>query len=365
MTNSHTEKILKDGVNMPNFFDLNIITHGLYVERLKKENTTNSAIASLNIALKSYFSTAEFNKKYFSTTGEVMNRREEEQFISSLRFQEKYIQTIFHFHHFFELLFKDELRAINPVLAVKLETKDAKDIISMMEGRVTTADKNTVEFALALDRLKSLNDTELAIAKVVNEYQKPLKNLNSLRNRSWHRGTFILRYREFDEFIGKNILPCLLECIQHSHYNDTESYWKYKQTTNKIDPIEEIIKSIQKREIDFAEIAFYKAVGSAAFNIPDQYWDIFDEAEAAVKNAEAMLEYGGEDIIDCFVCGRPTLVTYREDGIETDEKGNMVEAWWRIYKIKCESCDFKLYRGIGEPSKYGVDISPIWLGENH
>lgn len=349
---------------MPNFFNLNMNTHGMHIERLKKENTTNSAIASLNIALKSYFSTANFSKRYFSVTGEMLNRREEERFISSLPYQEKYMQTIFHFHHFFELLFKDELRAINPILAVKLETKDAEDILSMMKGRVSTADKNTVEFSLALERLKSLRNTESLIAKVVNEYQRPLTNLNSLRNRSWHRGTFILKYKEFDEFIGKSILPCLLECIRYSYYRDTEPYWKYKQTMNKVDPIDEIIKSVQKSEIDFAEVAFYKAVGSAAFNIPDLSWDIFDEAKAAMKNAQAMLEYDGEDILDCFICGRPTLVTYKEDDMETDEKGNIVGEWWRIYKVKCESCGFKLYRGIGEPSKYGVDISPIWLGES-
>lgn len=349
---------------MPDFFILNMNTHGMHVERLKKENTTNSAIASLNIALKSYFSTAEFSKRYFSITGEMMNRRDEERFISSLPFQEKYIQTIFHFHHFFELLFKDELRAINPVLAVKLQTKSAKEILKLMEGRVSIAEKHTVEFSMALSRLISLNDTGSLIAEVASKYRTPLNNLNDLRNRSWHRGTFILKLREFDEFIGKNILPCLLECIQNSHYKDTESYWKYKETINKLDPIEEIIKSVQNSEIDFAEVAFYKVIGNAAFNIPNQHFDIFGESKAEEKNAKAMLEYDGEDILECFVCGRTTLVTYREDDIDTDKKGNIVGAWWRIYKVKCESCGLKLYRGIGEPSKYGVNIPPIWLGES-
>lgn len=348
---------------MPQFFEYDSNRHGIQIERVKKANTTNSAIASLNIALKSYFSTHEFFERLSPLTDEGKLAEREERFLGSLTYQEKYLQTIFHFHHFFELLFKDELRAINPILAVRLETNSASYILDLIDGTNRKPEKNTVEFSAALSRLKSLYTSNIKIAEVVRKYEQVFKDLNTLRNKSWHRGTYVLRYKELDQFISANILPCTLECIEHSNYKDTETYWKYKNLVNEIDPIKELISSIRKVDVDFAEIAFYKAMGAAAYNIPDRNWDLFGDSEAAVKNAEALLEYDGEDILNCFVCGNPTLVTYKVDDMDTDEKGNVTEAWWTIYKIKCEACNLKLYRGIGEPSKYGIDIPQVWKGE--
>lgn len=346
------------------FFQYNPRQHGIQIERVKQENTTNAAIASLRIALKNYFDTYNISRHYISIKGDTIQREDENRLAGYLSYQEKYLQTIFHFHHFFELLVKDELRAINPILAVKLETDNAKFIMDLIQRGIDSGNINnhTVEFMVAVKRLKTLSNSEYKIANIIKKYFRVLSDLNSLRNRAWHRGTYVLVYSELDRFIGSNILPCVLECIENSKYNDTDKYWKYELPKINLDPIKMIIKATRKEKINFAEIAFYKAIGSAAYNIPIKFTTLGRYQNPSERKANALLMHEGYDVLECFVCGNESLVTYREDDWDYDENNHPINGWWRIYEIECEECGLKIDRNLGNPREYGVDIPDIWLG---
>jgi hypothetical protein len=352
---------------MSNFFRYNQREHGIQIDIGKRENATNAAFASLRIALKNYFSTYHVSERYISIKGNKIQREDEKRLAGYLSYQEKYLQTIFHFHHFLELLIKDELRLINPILAVKLETDNGRFIMDLVnKGRNNSNLTNqTVEFMVAVKRLKSLANSENKVADIVKKYDRVLTVLNTLRNRAWHRGTYVLLYSELDRFIGSNVLPCLLECIKFSVYQGSENYWKYKTPKINIDPINKIIQATSKESINYSEIAFYKAVGLAAYNIPLEHKTLGDYIKPSERKAEALLGSDGYEVLECFVCGKKSLVTYREDDLEYDDQHLPVNGWWRIYEVECEECGLKMNRSLGNPKEYGLDFPDLWLGEDY
>ncbi|CRK83021.1 hypothetical protein [Neobacillus massiliamazoniensis] len=347
------------------FFSLNTRQHGTRVSRVKQENTTNAAIASLRIALKNYFSTYDVSKRYISIKGSTPNGEEETRLASYLSYQEKYLQTIFHFHHFLELLIKDELRSINPLLAVKLETDNAKSIMDLIQRGVDSESINnqTVEFMVAVKRLKSLAGNDCEISIIVTKYLRVLTDLNTLRNRAWHRGTYILLYSELDRFIGLNVLPCVLDFIENSQYKNTERYWKYKLPKIGLDPINMITKAVRKEKIDYSEVAFYKAIGLASYNIPTEYLTLGKRSQSpSERKANALIKGEGYEVLECFVCGKESLVSYREDDWDYDENNLPTNGWWRIYELECEECGLKVDRNLRNPHEYGINIPDLWVG---
>ncbi|MEC0301242.1 hypothetical protein [Peribacillus frigoritolerans] len=350
---------------MSNLFSFNQREHGIQIDSGKQENATNAAFASLRIALKNFFSTYHVSERYISIERNKIQREDEERLAGYLSYQEKYLQTIFHFHHFMELLIKDELRLINPILAVKLETNNGRFIMDLINkgidsGKITN---QTVEFMVAVKRLKSLANSENKLADIVKKYDKILSDLNILRNRAWHRGTYVLLYSELDRFIGSNVLPCILDCIESSVYQGSEKYWKYKSPKINLDPITKIIQATSKESINYSEVAFYKAVGLAAYNIPWEFRTLGKYKRAAERKAEAILGSDGYEVLECFVCGEKSLVTYREDDWEYDDQYQPINGWWRIYEVECEECGLKMDRSLGNPKEYGIEIPDLWLGE--
>ncbi|WP_034757850.1 hypothetical protein [Rossellomorea vietnamensis] len=347
-------------------FDSNI--HGIQVNNVKQENGTNAAIASLRLALKNYFSTYQFSERI--TIQDNIEAATERHLASLLSYQEKYLQTIFHFHHFIELLIKDELRLINPILAVKLDTDNGRNIMNLIKNKTNSGSigNRTVEFMVALKRLYSLADSECKIGEIIKKHKRGLTDLNTLRNRAWHRGTFVLLYRELDRFIGTNILPCIIECMEYSIYKGSERFWKYKSPKIDIDPIKKIIEATKKPEINYSEVAFYKAIGLASYDIPLEFGTIGKRyMQPSEKKAKALLGSGSDadEVLECFVCGKQSLVSYREDDWDHDEQGQPINGWWRIYEVECQECHLRLDRHIGNPKKYGVEIPDLWLGEEY
>lgn len=257
--------------------------HGRMIGKIKnKENVTKSALASLRIAIKSYFKTyqvaseKDIVRNMYVEEDDAFYEFSMEQidlFCDNTDYQEVYLQCIFHFHHFFELLLKDVLASVHPKLAykVKLDGDNSAlilDILLNKNSRDLTKD-NTAEFMTSLNRvisLMKLNDGTIPIiSKVVSENKQTLVDLNQLRNSVWHKGLYVLRINELDQFISQNILPLVMRCITSSDYSGLESYWKYRKAP--LDPIAEIIRSgIDK--IDYKRIAFFKAYGLACYTIP-------------------------------------------------------------------------------------------------
>ncbi|MEH2370085.1 hypothetical protein [Nostoc sp.] len=164
---------------------------------LQKESDINTqdidlSLVSLRIALKAYFST------YKCFKGRLYNVKTFEKETTS--YHKEYVQCIFHFHHFAELVLISFLR-INKEEIFKNNNK--------------TDEKHTIEFSLALKNLikfiknkaEPVNYQQL---KFVLDNEEMLRRLNYLRNEVYHQGLHILYYEKLDEFIGKDVLPFIV-----------------------------------------------------------------------------------------------------------------------------------------------------------
>ncbi|MBA4543958.1 hypothetical protein H1164_13800 [Thermoactinomyces daqus] len=337
----------------------------------KDEDKTKSAFVSLKLALKAYFSTDIVH--HHDLDGINVDTEHDEYLTTLLRYQEIYLQTIFHFHHFFELLIKDTLRKVHPLLPVKLsklDDKNSKKIIEVMNNTRAIFRDETVEFSTALSRLVSLTRTDYnqpLCELFKNDYNhRTLTFLNQCRNRAWHKGTWVLRYTELDKFIGQRVLPLVLEAINNSLYKGFERSWMYEKPIASIDPIQNIIDLTKKDQIDYNQIALNKAIGRACYNIPKKGRMLFKSYKRSkgVLKAKALIEESGDiyDIRECFVCGYESLILFKEEDWDYDDNGEMIDGWWKILMAECETCKLKIFDRFGEPSVYDSNIPKLWLG---
>lgn len=352
--------------------------HGRMIGKVKnKENVTKSALASLRLAIKSYFKTYQVAsekgvvKDMFIDEVDAFYEFSMERidmFCDNTDYQEVYLQCIFHFHHFFELLLKDVLASVHPKLAhkVKLDGDNSAIILDILLNKnpLDLTEDNTAEFMTSLNRvinLMKLNDGTIPIiSKIVNDNKQTLVDLNQLRNRVWHKGVYLLRINELDQFISQNVLPLAIRCLKFSNYNELESYWKYKEASLLLDPITEIIRSGQGR-IDYKRIAFFKACGLACYTMPAWEFDVDQVEERAHAIVNAIPDM---DVVTCFVCNKKTLLVSTETDFDTDEEGAPVSIWVKSIAAECLNCSLKILPDIGEPQSHGVDCNVIWKLED-
>lgn len=346
--------------------------HGVRTHHIKNSSITEASITSLKIAITSYFETYKACSLLInlSQLGDPSNRAEDEvAYYSS--YHQKYLQTIFHFHHFFELLTKDVLRTIDPLYAVKVDTKDLKVLNAIRNGNIVEDTLHSVEFETAVQRVISLRGEKdappLTDVYTKNVKQHTLDILNKLRNRAWHRGLFILRYSELDQFIVQNVLPLVNKVLSNSHYNDT-AIWGYRKSTKlDFDPIKRLIDEGQKQNIDYRRIAFYKAVGLASYKYSPYGKRIeFKRKAHSEEEADGLVKSGvegAEEVRECFVCGKQSLVLFRNDDVDYDEYNNVLSAWWNIFKAECLECNLLLYNDVGNPREFGIEHEDIWYGD--
>lgn len=357
-------------------FQLNQDIHGVKVNTVKEDAyVTKAALGSLRLALKAYFNTyyAAHRKQiiddlsispshaFYETSIENIDR-----FCENIEYQELYMQTIFHFHHFFELLLKDILKSVHSLLDLKLslEGSDSLKILDIIQNKkgVSISHENTVEFSNALDRVCNLIDKEDGVipivVKTIKENKSTLSDLNLLRNRVWHKGIFVLRLTELDQFISQNILPLVLQVIQRTDYNNLEQYWKYANAD--LDPIKEIIKA-GRNPINYKRIAFFKTYGIACYNNSKSKENLslvlnetLDKAKAIVKSLHDV------ELETCYVCKQKTLIVSTISDHEVDTDGTYLGAWWTTTAAECLNCRLSVYPDVGEPGRYGASRSKLW-----
>ncbi|MBF0536768.1 MAG: hypothetical protein HQL03_00785 [Nitrospirae bacterium] len=191
-----------------------------------------------------------------------------------------------------------------------------------------------------------------------HSYEDALEKLGTNRNKLWHKGKGFLRYTALDEFIGGYILPIILEFdnlhIALSHI------WKYKETHCKIEPIKEIIKTINacKGKLDdnsVLKIAILKEIGRASYKNPLVFSEKINtesfnapHIDKALNIASLEKEGKGNNVYKvcfCPVCGVESLVIYYDD--EDDSVSFTDEA-------KCMCCTFNINRSLKNPSKHGL-----------
>lgn len=349
-------------------FKLDLNKNGIRInDGTEHDDITWTAIASLEIAVNSFLET--YREVRYSLNLELIGTKwgdsAEENLCVSSSYQAKYLQIIFHFHHFLELIIKDVLRSIHPLLATKINSDNSSSLMKLIEGEnVEPTNNDTVEFNSALKRISTLpSDSKwkgLSRILTLKRNAETLKILNTLRNKAWHRGVFILKYTELDKFIGANVLPLVLAIIYNTFLWMNKEVFTYSGKGG-LEPVLRLIKAAQSKDVDHKEIAFFKEISLSIRNIPRKLRTINGVKMPSLSEvrARSRFEIGGIlEIRKCFVCGEKTMLLH--DECDNDEDS----WWWYVYKIHCENCGLDLYHDLGNPKDYGIDEEDIWLSGN-
>ncbi|WP_239775049.1 hypothetical protein [Mammaliicoccus sp. N-M50] len=334
---------------------------------------------SLNIALKSYFSSYKsIREKFDKRTYEDSHTRD---------YYENFSETILHFHHFFELTLKNLLRNENKLLPLVLS--DNTELVVKLIQNTPISDEEyktlkSLSFSQLLDRVCKLIKLKPEVNfKFIKEFENELKELNRLRNKIWHQGKVMLKYNAFDFFIGKHILPIVLMCLDVSEYREkyrSRQIWKFNKNSLKINPLQALLEEFQNESPAIDKIAVLKELGRASYY---SHYDkgfgsyIDNKNKSANELAQAELESiftNTNGILKCPCCGALSLVTYKKDIITDfneqeyeDENGNIrifrqEEGYQCIYMVKCANCSFQLNKnGIKNLKEYGLNIEDYWL----
>lgn len=343
-----------------------------------RNNELEIAFISLNLAIKSYFSTYQSIKHNLSFLKNNFSKNDGVDMNYSRAYYESCTETIVHFQHFFELICKQILKNEHPLLA-DIASRKAVVLSKLLRGEALNESEGnglqSIEFSEAILRL-----VELIKSKSINNYQSlsfivknedVLKTINSLRNRIWHRGLFILRYPALDELVCRFILPLVNDFLSLDLFKGNEIFWKYKDLDCRLDPINELINTSNSAGIQLDKIAFVKELGRAAYNNPihgsvlkklnrNGFTAIFDRASIhkaeGVANQECSTH--GASLETCPVCGVKSLVLYPESHYEYDENDDISEVINYIWQINCECCGFSLHSEFENPSHYGFNNIP-------
>lgn len=360
------------------------------------DDNNDVVLNSLNIGLKSYFSS-------YKSISENFNERTYKH-IYTRRYYEEFSETILHFHHFFELILKDLLRKEEELLPLDI-TCDSYKITELIKKiplsndermefiqEITSSKKkkknfNTLTFYKLLNRTCKVIELKPEVNfKFIKEFQKELKELNSLRNKIWHQGKVMLKYEAFDFLIGQYILPLVKECLEVSEYKEkyrSHKIWRFNKNSLEINPFEDIIEEFKNESPAIDKIAVLKELGRASYysHYGKGFGSIIDSRnQSANQLAQAELEnnLSTNEILKCPCCAANSLVTYTHTEITDieeveyeDEIGNhRIEEFKDYYeyinKVKCANCGFQLNdKGIKNLKEYEFDVEDYWKNIDH
>lgn len=330
----------------------------------------NASLFSLRIGLKAYLSTYQpmkYGLHMFEPTSTTDLATAD--FNTSSYFAEHCVEAIVHLQHFFELALKEILKGKHALLALDAASKPALHLKLLRGEKVQEADiegARSIEFSEALTRVVDLvKSGHLSKRKwgFVVEGRAVLSHLGTIRNRMWHRGTFILRYKALDEFMIGHVLPLAMKMLDTTLFRGNERIWKYEALACGIDPLKILVRDGKAGRYDIQKVALLKELGRAAYE-DDMRIDAgqsFDE-QAERERLENSAEYlaGNEthvdDVVDCPVCGLNTLVVY--DDVEHDEdSGSHYRYTWAV---ECLCCTFSINHHLANPSKLGLKLPSYW-----
>lgn len=335
-------------------------------------------LLSLRIALKSYFSTYQAMKyRLHMFDSKPGFEQDETDFNHQSPYFEMCAESLVHLQHFAELFIKEVLRKEHELLVSEASSKPLM-LYKLVKGEwIETSELegiNTIGFS---DACRSFFEL-LEEGKInngmsfVSAHKQSLKQLNTLRNRVWHRGTFVLRYPALDRFVGGYILPFIVQVLAMPEYSRLVDVWRYRSLHCGIDPITEILKTFQGGTYDIGKVAFFKELGRAAYANPIRkggFFKYFDgrTKARAVRIAEGEAKLGEvERVSVCPVCGVESLVVYNETGSNADDLDpeevleEPFRKWRYTWQVECACCSFKLQNDVGNASTYGLPIEDYW-----
>lgn len=361
------------------------------------DNDNNDVILnSLNIGLKSYFSSYKSIKENFDKRTYNCSHNQD--------YYENFSETILHFHHFFELILKELLRDEEELLPL-LIPGGSEVVTNLIQQMPLSAEKRnefiqqTPSFDNDLKKLKTLKTLSFSQSlnracdvielkpevkfKFLKKHKSEFEYLNDLRNKIWHQGKVMLKYEAFDFLIGKYILPLIIECLKVSEYRgkySSRKIWRLNRNSLEINPLEEILEEFQKKSPEIDKIAVLKELGRASYYSHygkgfGTYIDSKNQmanqlAQAEIKNSFTFTN----EILKCPCCAAMSLVTYTNKEITDihefeyeDEQGNtqffvQEDSFQYINIVKCANCSFQLNnRGIKNLKEYEFDVEDYWM----
>ncbi|OBR96832.1 hypothetical protein CLRAG_03410 [Clostridium ragsdalei P11] len=343
-----------------------------FIETLDNYKINPLGIISLKRAMVSFFSTYEgIHRNVIIRDSDDNNNSQ-----YPAMYFEYYIDCIVFFQHFFELTIKDLLAHDSELLITTYKNKDSIEPLYDLIHKIDTNTDgvNSVEFSDALDRIKKL------VTKIypdgsfdfIKQKYNALKKLNKYRNMAVHRGRFILKFEELDNFIGKEIFPIIQDIFNHPYYKGLDKKWRYPLLHCGIDPFEEIIKECKKPETNHKKIALLKELGRAAYNQTSKnkkLWIYSKGQKNLIKQkilASAQFEipipkeYLHDYMDICPVCGEKSIISFKDSNDEYDideETGEQIiseHIEW-VGAIKCVWCSYELDCSyIGDISQFGL-----------
>lgn len=355
-----------------------------------------AAYVSLKSAIQSYFDTyraLSFVKSVvdFSTIRTLSQSGISEYEISE--YKNDYFTSITHFQHFFELILKDSLERIDPLLAKKMDEKGIVDIYCKLNGTTNPDSEKiqSIEFSDALKRLQKIreinpNDTIIKEIRFLLDNYKTLEKLNHLRNRIWHKGLFFLNYHALDWFVGHEILPLVKQVFEMTTYSGKMYLWRYKSLSCGLDPMGLIIREFEGKEeqdVDYEKVALLKEMGRASYQNPlemvdpakhtDKWYGLYksyantvnsDKVDECLAKTEAIRkQFFFCDAYTCPICGQKTFVRFVEDeGDGWEGENDEYHQYWKLvpFKMECQTCSFKINPNIKNLSMISLDGNEIW-----
>jgi len=324
----------------------------------------NTAFYSLKIALKGYFSTYQSMKNQLSQhTSNPKNTIKHDE-----TYYEHFLEAIVHFQHFFELIVKDILEKESPLLVVKANLQPVILHKLINEEEIHAEEYNklySIEFSEALKTLTELlnkgriKNPDYLIFKDKKEI---LLTLNNFRNRIWHRGRFALKYYSLDEFMGKYILPLVLDVVNLNEYINYRNIWK-GTLSNKldIDIINEIIKEFKVSTPDYSKVALLKEIGRIEISPSNLSFKSLDHISTMTTIEESLNMVS--DILKCPVCGNKSLLNCYEYESHLEELGDEYSQNFSMFtveefiedRVECFLCKFEVKKFVKNPEEYGYN----------
>ena len=356
-----------------------IFSDGFPVQE-QHEKHADFALLSLRASLSAYFET------YAAVGRNLANvERDDPKFDPKYYYSytEAYLRAVLHAHHFAELVIKKILRDKYRVLALRVDKLNTV-LFDLLDGKNVPDEElqkvNTPEFGESLDRLVALVPGRISskAAQQIKDNAALLRKLNVLRNRVWHRGTFVLHYSALDELFGGHLLGLFASIANAYGQGSPKPIWRYTPLACGLDPVDEIVKEYQQASPSQSKVALLKEMARAAYHAPayfdprrhtnarqvikDVWWMTARKTEEA--KAARLSQSPDEslyDIVICPVCGLKTLLR-RADMIDPDDVDG--KAICLVWEVHCTCCTFTVPNNLGNPTEHGYTQIPD-LFEGH
>lgn len=347
-----------------------------------------AANLSLKIALKAYFSTYDsvryrIDSFLDSESGSLKDSEDIDLLNYPSSYHEACTEAIVHFQHFAELILKSLLREEHPLLA-DIAARNVVIFHKLLTNERLEVEEEkgiqTITFGESIDRVHKLIKAkrlgQSGNLDFIKNAESWLKDVNFLRNRLWHRGTFILHYAALDRLFGEYVLPFIQEINNLPECSRSLLSWKYQPLHCHLDPIQGIVDVFKNGEYNVKNVAILKELGRAAYENPN-YAGLFEVPELFYGHKRRAKELAkleqerrfGMSTIDaikqCPVCGIDSLMLFDDDDRENyyhdgEREDAHEERYKYIYAVKCTSCSFGIDWSVGLPSNYGFNLENYW-----